>query len=303
MIMRDLKNDPVLQILIMALASIAAAAFYKVTTMVIEQIKRRFIVSITLDSNDPNYEWMLKYLRDRGCLANRMNDCEVRQARETRPWWQQMNKDSEKMEVEYLPAPGQHFFRYKGKKVWASQWEDKPQLIGWEQIPEKQRKLVLMCYGQDKELVKELIEDGINHSVEEDKGRLCIYEAMWGYWQKMQTKKARNMDSVVLDEDIAETLKEDIRKFQDSAQWYVDKGVPYRRGYLLYGPPGTGKTSFTQAIAGSLGLNLCYINLGNEMDDDYFNRLLSEAPPRSILLLEDVDSMFLDRQLDSGKSK
>ena len=214
-----------------------------------------------------------------------------------------MNKDSEKLEVEYLPAPGQHFFKYKGKKMWASQCEEKPQLVGWEQRPEKQRKLVLMCYGQDKELVKDLIEEGINHNIEEDKGRLCIYEVMWGYWQKMQTKKARNMDSVVLDEDIAETLKADIRKFQDSAKWYVEKGVPYRRGYLLYGPPGTGKTSFTQAIAGSLGLNLCYINLGNEMDDDEFNRILSEAPPRSILLLEDVDSMFLDRQMDGGKSK
>ena len=24
--------------------------------------------------------------------------------------------------------------------------------------------------------------------------------------------------------------------------WYIDAGIPHRRGYLLYGPPGTGKS-------------------------------------------------------------
>jgi len=45
-------------------------------------------------------------------------------------------------------------------------------------------------------------------------------------------------------------LKEDIQRFHDSAEWYANKGVPYRRGYLLYGPPGTGETSFTEVVAG-----------------------------------------------------
>jgi chaperone BCS1 len=77
----------------------------------------------------------------------------------------------------------------------------------------------------------------------------------------------------------------------------MSKGVPYRRGYLLYGPPGTGKTSFTQAIAGDLKLNLCYLNLSsNEIDDVRLNQLMSDAPPDSILLLEDVDAMFVQRE-------
>ena len=115
-------------------------------------------------------------------------------------------------------------------------------------------------------------------------------------WVKVMTKKARTLDSVVLDTDISETLKKDITTFQESAEWYQSKGVPYRRGYLLYGPPGTGKTSFVQAISGALKLNLCYLNLSSsEMDDDGLNRLLSEAPERSIILLEDVDAMFMQR--------
>ena len=77
----------------------------------------------------------------------------------------------------------------------------------------------------------------------------------------------------------------------------MDKGVPYRRGYLLHGPPGTGKTSFTQAIAGALKLNICYLNLSNgNMDDDGLNRALNNAPSQSIILLEDIDGIFVARE-------
>jgi chaperone BCS1 len=77
----------------------------------------------------------------------------------------------------------------------------------------------------------------------------------------------------------------------------MDKGVPYRRGYLLYGPPGTGKTSFTTAIAGKMNLNICYLNLsGNNLDDDGLNRALNDAPAHSIILLEDIDSLFVKRE-------
>lgn len=81
-----------------------------------------------------------------------------------------------------------------------------------------------------------------------------------------------------------------------SADWYTTKGVPYRRGYLMYGPPGTGKTSFVQAVASALGLNICYLNLsGGNLDDDGLNMLLNNAPMRSIILLEDIDAIFVER--------
>lgn len=72
------------------------------------------------------------------------------------------------------------------------------------------------------------------------------------------------MESVVLDADLKEMIVNDIKKFFASYQWYQDKGVPYRRGYLLHGPPGTGKTSFTCAVAGALNLNICYLNLASD---------------------------------------
>ena len=73
-------------------------------------------------------------------------------------------------------------------------------------------------------------------------------------------------------------------------------GIPYKRSYLLYGPPGTGKSSFAQALAGHIKYSICYVNCSDSLTDFDFNNLLNFAPQKSILLIEDVDSIFSERK-------
>jgi len=80
------------------------------------------------------------------------------------------------------------------------------------------------------------------------------------------------------------------------ADWSIHTGIPYRRGYLLRGPSGSGKTSSIQALGASLGFDTYLVNLSlRRMADDRLALLLSQAPSRSIILMEDVDTAFNKR--------
>ncbi|KAI9336618.1 P-loop containing nucleoside triphosphate hydrolase protein [Zopfochytrium polystomum] len=88
----------------------------------------------------------------------------------------------------------------------------------------------------------------------------------------------------------------DAQEFLRSELWYADRGIPYRRGYMLYGPPGTGKTSFVTALAGKLGLNIYVISLANKgLTDETLTELMTCAPRKCILLIEDIDAAFVHR--------
>jgi len=63
-------------------------------------------------------------------------------------------------------------------------------------------------------------------------------------------RRKRPLNSVILDKGIMENLINDVDHFLSQPRWYIDRGIPYRRGYLLYGPPGSGKTSAITALAG-----------------------------------------------------
>jgi energy-coupling factor transporter ATP-binding protein EcfA2 len=112
-------------------------------------------------------------------------------------------------------------------------------------------------------------------------------------WQKLGARPSRPLHTVLLEEGAAEALLEDVKGFLGASAWYCDRGIPYRRGYLLYGPPGCGKTSFLMALAGELHLTICIVNLSSKgLSDDGLLRLLAEAPKHAIILLEDVDAAF-----------
>jgi len=162
----------------------------------------------------------------------------------------------------------------------------------------------MYCYNRDPAIMKDFIDAAVVHSMNRYEGKIVMWEQEWVMWQRRAVKVPRPLSSVVLDKNFAEYLTNDIKTFKKSAQWYLDLGVPYRRGYLLYGPPGTGKTSFTQAVAGACGLDLCYLNLaGAEMDDDDLNYWLNVTPPNAIILLEDIDGLFTGREEVEGSGR
>lgn len=135
-------------------------------------------------------------------------------------------------------------------------------------------------------------------SVENVEGKTVIYTLSNMQWLPLgEPRRKRPFESVVLAEGVKEGILGDVREFLDARTWYLDRGIPYRRGYLLHGPPGTGKTSFVQALAGELDFNIAMLSLSQRgLHDDLLNRLLLNVPPRTIVLLEDADAAFANRK-------
>ncbi|XP_051870455.1 mitochondrial chaperone BCS1 isoform X2 [Pristis pectinata] len=126
-----------------------------------------------------------------------------------------------------------------------------------------------------------------------------MYTAVGSEWRLFGfPRRRRPLSSVVLERGISEKIIQDVKDFIGNPKWYTDRGIPYRRGYLLYGPPGCGKSSFITALAGELEYSICLLSLSDRsLTDDRLNHLLSVAPQQSIILLEDVDAAFISRDL------
>ena len=129
-------------------------------------------------------------------------------------------------------------------------------------------------------------------------GKTPIYIPRSISWEQFgNPRQKRPLDSVILDKGVKERIVADVQDFMASEKWYADRGVPYRRGYLLYGPPGTGKSSFIQALAGHLNYAIAILNLSEKgLSDDRLNHLLTLIPERTFVLLEDVDVAWANRQ-------
>jgi chaperone BCS1 len=151
--------------------------------------------------------------------------------------------------------------------------------------------------SRDRHLFSKLLAEARDLALRGQEGKLVIRTA-WGIeWKPFgQPRRKRPLHSVVLDTGVSEKVEQDVKAFLQRRQWYADRGIPYRRGYLLHGPPGSGKTSYIQALAGSLSYDICLLNLSERgLGDDKLNHLLSNAPERSFILIEDVDAAFNKR--------
>jgi len=140
-----------------------------------------------------------------------------------------------------------------------------------------------------------------------DKAQVAIwrFDLKSSFWSKVVARKPRDFTLVVLEKEMKKMILDDLSWFlkEDTADFYSSHGIPYHRAYLFFGPPGSGKTSTIFALAGAFERNLCFIQSDIAMTDDNFRIAVGQAPPKSIIVMEDVDSLFtVHRETNSKHS-
>lgn len=251
--------------------------------------KRQFTVEIEVLSEDPAYGWLALW------LSNHPYASTSRRLRLASVW-----RDEEDVHWSLSPGLGIHLIWQSGRPMLVNR-EERGEGGGAAALSrEPKEKIILSTIGRSQDFLRGVVAEA-KRQVTPEEG-LTIH--MWqGYWGRPTRKAARPLDTINLAEGQMERIVSDIARFIGSRDWYVERGIPYRRAYLFSGPPGTGKTTTIMALAAHFRRPLCVINLGAINGDDGLFSAISSAPGNAIILFEDIDcaSASADRAVQKGK--
>lgn len=121
----------------------------------------------------------------------------------------------------------------------------------------EREEISISCFGRNPWVLKELLHEARQSCMKRDEAKTLIYRGASARnssdptWQRCMARTSRPFSAVILNEKVKKDLIDDVTDYLNPAtrRWYSNRGIPYRRGYLLYGPPGTGKSSLSLALA------------------------------------------------------
>lgn len=261
------------------------------------QAARRFVVNTNLNSRS-YYLWFMD--EDDG------DDEDLDYGGDSSP----LDGKTKKKALAYTPTFGNHYFFYKGRLCIfrRDKAHDQQGILAISQREE----ISISCFGRGPSVLKELLLEARMQYLQRDEHKTLIYRgtrpagSMSPTWQRCLARARRPFSTVILNEKVKQDLIDDITDYLDPAtrRWYSNRGIPYRRGYLLYGPPGTGKSSLSLALAGFFKMRIYIVSLNSTMsNEENLGTLFAELPRRCVVLLEDIDTAGLTHTREEGKAQ
>lgn len=132
-----------------------------------------------------------------------------------------------------------------------------------------------------------------------NKGLRAVVTDRWYEGKTIYIDNFKTLDQIFVEGK--DELVKDINQFMERQPLYKKQGIRFKRGYLLYGPPGTGKTTLVFGVAHWLGMPIYYLNPAEFNEDSAFESFVSDIEPWSIILIEDVDIFWTNRE-DHGRT-
>uniref|UniRef100_K7GF26 Mitochondrial chaperone BCS1 n=1 Tax=Pelodiscus sinensis TaxID=13735 RepID=K7GF26_PELSI len=264
--------------------------------------RRHYMITLEVPSKDKSYQWLLSWISH---YAKHTQHLSV----ETSYLQHESGRVSTKFD--FIPSPGNHFIWYRRKWIRIERNREKQMIdlhtgTPWESV-------TFTALGTNREIFFSILQEARELALRQQEGKTAASSSCKSWassWclvgeplslpasLRLSSQGAGSEAAGGEDCHVSEKIVQDVKEFIENPKWYTERGIPYRRGYLLYGPPGCGKSSFITALAGELEYGICLLSLSDRgLSDDRLNHLLSVAPQQSIILLEDVDAAFVSRDL------
>lgn len=124
----------------------------------------------------------------------------------------------------------------------------------------------------------------------------------WNFEDIGEQKSVNPLEDYALSNELKEALEE-FSCWKNSEQWFKEKKVPYRRGWLLHGPAGTGKSALVRLIAQLNDIPVWVFDLSRMSNEELYDnwKSMQENTP-CIALLEDLDCVFEGRKNVLGEN-
>jgi chaperone BCS1 len=124
----------------------------------------------------------------------------------------------------FVPGPGMHLLKYKNKWIGVERSREltstdlnsgKP----WE-------KVTMTILGRNTSVFAELLEEAFENATRQQEGKTIVYTNWGTEWRPFgQPRNRRPIESVVLDEGIADKLLSDLKEWRGSKPWYIERGM------------------------------------------------------------------------------
>ena len=224
--------------------------------------------------------------------------------------WQEGDDNTsrkKKKALAYTPTFGSHWFLYKGRILIFRRSQNSQQSAFL--TASEREEISISCFGRNPWILKELLHEAKDDFMKRDEAKTLIYRGTTKsgssepQWQRCMARTSRPFSTVILNEKVKQDLIDDVTDYLNptTRRWYANRGIPYRRGYLLYGPPGTGKSSLSLALAGFFKMRIYIVSLSSvTANEENLATLFAELPRRCVVLLEDIDTAGLTHTRDDA---
>lgn len=315
-VQKYLKVDLNIYIPLLLLAGVFMLAWNYASQYVCSQLEAHFMSVVDIRTDDEIYNILMAWIA-RQRFSQGARRFVVNTNLNSRSWylwrWDEDDDDEEgeedgqnpgarkrKKALSYTPSFGSHYFFYRGHLLLFRRTANREQ--NSYMLVSEREEISLSCFGRNPWILKELLHEARQQYVEKDEQRTLIYRGtskpgpLEPTWQRCLARTTRPFSTVILNEKTKKDLIDDVTDYlsPSTQRWYSNRGIPYRRGYLLHGPPGTGKSSLSLALAGFFKMRIYIVSLSSvTANEESLSSLFAELPRRCVVLLEDIDTAGL----------